>query len=126
MELLNAKAARSAILVPQLNFDQMLPYIGAAIHHGGAGTTHALVTQGIPQILVPHAADQMHQVHGVTRSQVGVGIRPQNVTIAGVAQMLETMLTESSQFQINAQETQSEFANLGGIPQAIDYLTQAI
>ncbi|MEM7134610.1 MAG: glycosyltransferase [Chloroflexota bacterium] len=123
---LNAKAARSSILVDRLNFAQILPYVSAAIHHGGAGTTHALVTHAIPQIVVPHAGEQMHQVHGVTRSGVGVGIRPQNVTLDGLTQMLEGMLTEDAQFQQNAQLLQEEFAQLGGVTEAVRYLERIV
>lgn len=123
---LNAKAARSSILTDRVHFDQILPTVGAAIHHGGAGTTHALVTHAVPQILVPHAADQMHQVHGASRSGVGVGIRPQHVTIDGLAQILEEMLVEESRFQTNAHNIQAEFAKLGGVQRAADLLETLI
>lgn len=126
MDQLNARAARSSILVPTLEFNQILPHVSAAIHHGGAGTTHALVIQAIPQILVPHAADQMHGVRGVTQCGVGVGIRPQNVTVSALAQLLEEMLSESSPFQTNAQKLQAEFAQLGGVARAVEYLNAVV
>lgn len=117
------RLAPSSIVLEQINFGAVFPSIGAAIHHGGAGTTHALVTHAVPQIVVPHAADQMHQAHGVARSEVGVAIRPQNVTIEALAQVLDEMLLESSHFQQNAQRLQSEFAQLGGVQRAADLLT---
>jgi len=125
VQKLRERLAPSSIVLEQINFGAVLPSISAAIHHGGAGTTHALVTHAVPQIVVPHAADQMHQAHGVARSEVGIGIRPQNVTIAALAQVLDHMLLETSNFQRNAQRLQAEFAQLGGIQRAADLLEQA-
>lgn len=119
---LRERLAPSAILLEQISFDAVLPSVSAAIHHGGAGTTHALVTHAVPQIVVPHAADQLHQAYGVARSEVGVGIRPQNVTISVLAQVLDQMLLESSEFQANARRLQGEFAQLGGVARAADLL----
>jgi|GEM_PF-206308 len=122
VEELCERLAPSSIVLDQINFDAVLPSVSAAIHHGGAGTAHALVTHAVPQIVVPHAADQMHQAHGVARSEVGVAIRPQNVTISALAQVLDEMFVASSDFQRNAQRLQAEFAQLGGIKRAADLL----
>lgn len=39
---------------------QLFPIIDAAIHHGGAGTTHAAALCGIPQIIIPQMSDQFY------------------------------------------------------------------
>jgi sterol 3beta-glucosyltransferase len=36
----------------------VLPHIGVAIHHGGAGTTHAMLRAGVPSVIMPFLADQ--------------------------------------------------------------------
>ncbi|MFJ4290177.1 glycosyltransferase [Cupriavidus sp. NPDC089707] len=38
--------------------DWLLPRVAAAIHHGGAGTTHAVAAAGVPSIVLPFAGDQ--------------------------------------------------------------------
>lgn len=38
--------------------DGLFPYMAAAVHHGGAGTTAAAVRAGIPSVLVPFYGDQ--------------------------------------------------------------------
>lgn len=38
--------------------DQMFPRVAAVIHHGGAGTTGAAVSAGVPSVVVPWGADQ--------------------------------------------------------------------
>jgi sterol 3beta-glucosyltransferase len=37
---------------------EVLPQVAVAIHHGGAGTTHAMVRAGIPSVVMPFVADQ--------------------------------------------------------------------
>ncbi|HEX6794309.1 MAG TPA: glycosyltransferase [Casimicrobiaceae bacterium] len=36
----------------------LLPRVRLAVHHGGAGTTHAAAHAGVPSVVVPFAADQ--------------------------------------------------------------------
>lgn len=38
--------------------DWLMPRMAAAVHHGGAGTTHAVARAGIPSIVVPFLGDQ--------------------------------------------------------------------
>jgi UDP:flavonoid glycosyltransferase YjiC (YdhE family) len=38
--------------------DALFPYVSAAVHHGGAGTTAAAVRAGIPSVVVPFYGDQ--------------------------------------------------------------------
>ena len=37
---------------------EVLPQVAVAIHHGGAGTTHAMMRAGIPSVIMPFVADQ--------------------------------------------------------------------
>lgn len=39
---------------------QVLPRCSTIVHHGGAGTTHAVLRAGRPSIVVPHIADQFY------------------------------------------------------------------
>lgn len=54
----------------------LLPRVAAAVHHGGAGTTHAALRAGIPQVLVPHLLDQFYWARRVPALGVGVGSAP--------------------------------------------------
>ena len=61
-------AARGAdVLVREtVNHHLVLPSAVAAIHHGGAGTVHAVARAGIPSVVVPFIADQPfwgHRLH---------------------------------------------------------------
>lgn len=121
-QVLLARLPKPSMVVGRVNFSEVLPYAAAAIHHGGAGTTHALVTHAVPQIVVPHAADQSRQAEGIARSGVGYRIAPKDVTIPVLIQALRNALPDDSAIRRNARDLQAEFASLGGVPVAADIL----
>lgn len=114
----------SAQLLGHVDFRAVLPYAGVAIHHGGAGTTHALVTQAVPQIVVPHAADQGRQAQGVARSGVGFHIEPRQTTVDNLVNALAELLPDLSPYRAAAHNLQAEFTELGGIPRAATLIEQ--
>jgi UDP:flavonoid glycosyltransferase YjiC (YdhE family) len=100
----------------------VLPYTAAAVHHGGAGMTHALVTHAVPQVLSPHAADQQRQAFGVQRSGVGLVVEPRAVTVDSLERALAALLPDLSPFRTRAANLRAEFATLGGPAAAADLL----
>lgn len=123
---LQTKLPTGTIVTARVEFGEVLPYAAAAIHHGGAGTTHALVTHAVPQIVVPHAADQSRQAEGVARSGVGYRIHPREVTIPLLVQNLKQILPNDSAIRRNAYALKEEFAALGGVPKAAELLVQLV
>jgi UDP:flavonoid glycosyltransferase YjiC (YdhE family) len=118
VQAMKPRLPASAVLRPHLNFALYLPHVAAAIHHGGAGTTHALVVHAVPQLVVPHAADQMRQAQGVMRSHVGHYLPAKEVTIPRLVEMLAQLLPDRSPWRANAVALQAEFTALGGVPAA--------
>src|SRR6185503_12283234 len=49
----------------------LFPRMAAVVHHGGAGTTAAAFRAGVPQVVVPHLADQPFWGERVARLGVG-------------------------------------------------------
>lgn len=119
---LAARLPRAAALRDVVDFRAVLPYCAAAIHHGGAGTAHALALHGVPQVVVPHAADQERQALGVRRSGVGVALAAREATEARLETALAALLPDRSVFRACAQAVQAEFAALGGIPRAAELI----
>jgi sterol 3beta-glucosyltransferase len=46
------------LAVPSVPFDTVLPGARLVVHHGGAGTSHAVARAGVPAVVVPVTADQ--------------------------------------------------------------------
>ena len=51
--------------------DVLFPRVAAIVHHGGAGTTAAASRAGVPQVVVPHLADQFFWGWRVHEQQAG-------------------------------------------------------
>jgi UDP:flavonoid glycosyltransferase YjiC (YdhE family) len=107
-------------------FDAVLPYLAAAIHHGGAGTTHALVTEAVPQIIVPHAGDQIYQAQGIVRSGVGLYVPAKEATVDRLEAALAALLPDMSDYRGEARRLQAEFAALGGASAAADAIERIV
>jgi MGT family glycosyltransferase len=126
VQTMKLRLPASAILRPHIDFGAFLPHVAAAIQHGGAGTTHAQVVHAVPQIVVPHAADQMRQAQGVMRSGVGHYLPPKEVTIPRLVEMLAQLLPDRSPVRAQAVALQAEFHALGGVPAAADQIETLI
>lgn len=49
----------------------LLPHVDVAIHHGGAGTTHAMIRAGVPSLIMPFLADQPWWANRLHREGLG-------------------------------------------------------
>lgn len=71
---LSVEIGRPGILViGRVSHDQLFRHASCVIHHGGAGTTASVLTAGVPQIIIPHIADQ--EFFGAEIERLGVGIK---------------------------------------------------
>lgn len=113
---------KTAVVRSHADFRALLPYAAAAIHHGGAGTTHALVRAAVPQIVVPHAADQIHQAQGLTRTGAGLHIPPKEVTMERLTAALAAILPDLAPVRAQVVLLRNDLAALGGIETAADML----
>lgn len=77
--------SEACLLVDAEPHDLLFPSVRAVIHHGGAGTVATAARAGVPQIVLPQAADQ-----SLWRSQVvqlGLGPRAPLLRFASVASL---------------------------------------
>ena len=75
----------------------LFPRCAVVVHHGGAGTTAAAVRAGVPQVVVPHAADQPYW--GRRMADLGVAAAPiarKDLTAARFAAALEVALSPAA------------------------------
>lgn len=103
-------------------FAHVLPRCKLMIHHGGMGTTHAAVVHGVPQIVVPHAADQRIQARRVAQAKIGLNLTAHDVRQGMLREGVKAML-EADWVQENARRLADRMASLGGIPRAAELIT---
>jgi UDP:flavonoid glycosyltransferase YjiC (YdhE family) len=79
-------------LVGLVNYAAVLPACRAAVHHGGAGTTAAVLRAGIPSLILWDVADQPIWAAQVKRLKVGSARRSSRITRKSLAADLRSIL----------------------------------
>lgn len=62
----------------------VLSQVGVAVHHGGAGTTHAVLRAGVPSVIMPFLADQPWWAQRLHRAGLGPAAVSRSTTRHGV------------------------------------------
>lgn len=87
-------------MIDSIPFRWLFPRMAAIVHHGGAGTTSASLSAGIPSIVTPFMGDQ--PFWGQRVFELGVGPRPiplQRLTSKRLAQAIRTALADTTMRQ---------------------------
>lgn len=100
-------------------FEHVLPRTRLIVHHGGMGTTHAAVIHGIPQIAVPHAADQRGNARRIAQAKVGLNLTAHEVRHGALLEGTKA-LTGDNTVQQAARQLADDFAALGGAERAAE------
>lgn len=64
------------VAIESVSHPMLFPRCAAIVHHGGAGTTTTAARAGVPQVVVPHLADQFYWAHRLVRLGVAVPAMP--------------------------------------------------
>ena len=62
------------VISGKVSHDQLFRHASVVAHHGGAGTTAAVLHAGVPQVVVPHLGDQFFWADEMRRFGVGVAV----------------------------------------------------
>lgn len=97
----------------------LFPRCAGVIHHGGAGTTHAAVSAGVPSLGLPFFGDQEFWAHRVFG--MGAGPRPvyQRKLDQATLTTLVGQLTSTPRYAKRAQELAIRMRSEGGVPEAV-------
>lgn len=106
-------------------FEHILPRAKLMIHHGGMGTTHAAVVHAVPQIVVPHAADQRIQARRVAQAKVGLHLSAHDVRQGKLWEGTQAILNAEHVYQ-NARALAAEMAALGGPARAAQLIADLL
>jgi UDP:flavonoid glycosyltransferase YjiC (YdhE family) len=112
-------------LLTWIDYDQVFPRLRVIVHHGGMGTTHRAILQGLPQVVVPHAADQRGQARRVAQAKIGLNLTAHDVQRGQLLPAIRAVLTEPK-VRETADGLKAEFAGLGGPPRAADLMLNII
>lgn len=88
---------RDLLVLRRVPHEAVFPRCAAVVHHGGAGTTHAVARAGTPSVVVPHGFDQSwwaQRLHGL-----GVASRPlprRSATAGALAGRIREVLDQAS------------------------------
>ncbi|WP_173071241.1 nucleotide disphospho-sugar-binding domain-containing protein [Phytohabitans houttuyneae] len=74
----------------------LLPGTAAVVHHGGSGTTMAALAAGVPQLILPHGADQFINASAAADLGLGTWCPPAEVDAGTVSKLLADATTAAS------------------------------
>ncbi|NDJ63117.1 MAG: glycosyltransferase family 1 protein [Chloroflexi bacterium] len=123
-ELIAALPKRTRLL-NFVSFPHLLPRLRLMVHHGGMGTTHWGLVYGVPQLVVPHAADQRGQARRVAQAKVGIELSAHDVRQGMLFEGVRALATDDRVRQ-TAADLAAEFAALGGPPRAAEALAALV
>ncbi len=112
-------------LLTWVDYRHVFPRLKVIIHHGGMGTTHAAVVHGVPQIIVPHAADQRGQARRARQAKVGLELAQRDMLQGQLAPAVKAIISTAWVLEA-VQNLARDFATLGGPPRAAELLDQIV
>ncbi len=120
-EALKRRLPGGTRLLNWVDYDHVFPRLKVIVHHGGMGTTHAAIVHGVPQVIVPHAADQRGQARRARQAKVGLEMSDADVRQGQLVPAVKAVTT--TPLVLTAVERLAEaFAGLGGPARAADLL----
>lgn len=118
---LKAALPHGTRLLSWIDYDHVFPRLRVIVHHGGMGTTHRAAVQGIPQVVVPHAADQRAQARRVAQAKVGLNLSAHDVRNGQLLPAIRAVTTDQK-VRANAQRLAADLTSLGGKVRAAELL----
>ena len=106
-------------------YEHVLPRSKIVIHHGGMGTAHSAVVHGLPQIVVPHAADQRIQARRVSEAKIGLHLTAHDVRQGQLREGVRAIM-QADWVQDNARQFAERMAAFGGVARAADLITRQL
>jgi UDP:flavonoid glycosyltransferase YjiC (YdhE family) len=104
----------------------LLPRVAMAVHHGGAGTTAAAARAGVPQIVVPHVADQYYWGEHIRRRGLGPRAIPRReLTARRLARAMREVLA-NPEYAERARDVRIALARTDGVTALARLLYRAL
>ncbi|MEW5851067.1 MAG: glycosyltransferase [Myxococcota bacterium] len=112
----------SCLAVGSMPHHALFPRMAAIVHHGGAGTTAAASRSGVPQVVVPHIADQFYFGHRVRTLGVGATPIPRTrLTAPRLAAAIQQCVSDET-MRARARELAGRLAQRHGVEETVAFL----
>lgn len=111
--------ADDVLAVRAVSHAAVLPRVALAVHHGGAGTTTAAASAGVPQVILPHILDQYYWAHRIERLGLGPRALPADLITADI-------LTDRIDAALNDARIRARAAALGPVIAARNGVVTAV
>jgi UDP:flavonoid glycosyltransferase YjiC (YdhE family) len=85
------RSVRVERFVPQ---GVLLPHVDLVVHHCGSGTMLGALAHGLPQLVLPHGADQFLNARALLDAGAGLRLLPEEITPESVADAARALLGE--------------------------------
>jgi UDP:flavonoid glycosyltransferase YjiC (YdhE family) len=105
----------------------LFPKMSAAIHHGGAGTTHTSLRFGLPTLILPFGADQPFNADRVFINKLGpkpIPIRQMNVK--NLTNAIQDLMNNYTVYKNNAQKIGPLIKNEDGLGHCIQLIEKEL
>lgn len=99
----------------------LLSQVGLVVHHGGSGTMVDSFAEGLPQLVLPHEADQFLNADSIESSGAGLALRPGQVTAAAVAAAVQEVDSPA-----HRRAAQSVALEMAALPHPADVLSTVL
>lgn len=103
----------------------VLPHCAAVASHAGSGTFLAALGHGLPQLLLPQAADQFLNAAAGARAGAGLAVPPGELSVARVRAEAERLLAEPG-FRRVAQDLAGEIAAMPPPDSVVEVIERAV
>jgi MGT family glycosyltransferase len=96
---------------------ELLPACAAVVSHAGSGTFLAALAAGVPQVLLPQAADQFLNAQAGEQAGVAIAVPRAEVSVERVREALERVLGDGA-FRAAAERVRTEISAMPA-PEAV-------
>jgi UDP:flavonoid glycosyltransferase YjiC (YdhE family) len=103
----------------------VLPLCAAVVSHAGSGTVLGAAGLGLPQVCLPQAADQFRNTEGLVRAGAGIGLHPDQVDSAAVAEAVRKVLDDPA-IRAGAGRLSQEIAAMPGPGEVVTRLEELV
>jgi sterol 3beta-glucosyltransferase len=104
----------------------LFPYMGAVVHHAGAGTSAAALRAGVSSVPIPHSGDQFFWARKL--HQIGAAVRPMprsRLSAVSLAERIHQAVVDS-QLRSRAAELGARISQEDGLGRTVEAIRAAL